>query len=204
MDYNQAAASQEYDKSYGRALGEYQMGYGQDATADQQRWARESQKFGMNRQAGLDQYDRDFQRHQANQAGQAGAYGQRMQAHQMGTAGGFQASQSNRANELAARQSNLMKYGQNLAGSQGEWDRGYMGMKDLYNYQLGRAGTLDAQAASSAARAAGDSNRRYARGYGEYRDRVGDDRYERETRWKREGDVANTPDTEREPTDPNE
>ena len=45
MDYNQAAASQEYDKSYGRALGEYQMGYGQDVRSDQD-------QFQLQRHAG--------------------------------------------------------------------------------------------------------------------------------------------------------
>jgi hypothetical protein len=188
MDYNQAAASQEYDKAYGRALGEYRMGYGQDVEANRDQFAREAQKFGMNRQAALDQYDRQFQAHQANQAGAAGAFNQRMQAHQM-----------NQANELAARQSNLMKYGQNLAGQQGAWDRSYMAGKDLYDYQLGRASALDAQAAARAARGRAAANQRYNRARQHWMDEVNMQRYEDETRWNRMGELGSTPYTQAPP-----
>ena len=117
----------------------------------------------------------------------------------MGTAGGFQASQANRANELAARQSNLMKYGQNLAGSQGAWDRSYMAGKDLYDYQLGRASRMDAEAAASASRGEASANRAYARARQDWMDRVNMQRYEDETRCARMGDIERTPYTEAPP-----
>ena len=202
MDYNQAAASQEYDKTYGRALGEYQMGYGQDVTADQQQWGRATQKFGMNRQAGLDQYDRQFQAHQANQAGRAGAFGQRMSAHQMNQAGlagaygqNMQAHQMDQSNELAARQSNLMKYGQNLAAEQGSWDRNYMGAKDQYGYGLDRARHMDSEASARASRAQAASDQQYNRARADYMLGYGQDVYRDETRWGRLEDYKRTPTT---------
>ena len=201
MDYNQAAASQEYDKAYGRALGEYQMGYGQDATADQQQWAREAQKFGMNRQAALDQYDRDFQRHQVNQAGRAGVFGQQMGAHQMDQQGLYQAQQANLGNQIAARQSNLGMYGQNLAAQQGAWDRMYMGGKDQYGYGLDRARHLDAEAQASADRGQRASDQAYNRARADYLLGYQQDVYGGETRWGRLEDLKRTPTTTPSPND---
>ena len=185
MDYNQAAASQEYDKAYGRALGEYQMGYGQDLTADRDRWSRQTQKFGMNRQAALDQYDRAFQRHGANQAGLMGA-------HQMNISG-----------ELGARQANMQKYGMNLGAQQGAWDRNYQGNLTQYQFGLAKAQHADAEAQAAnarAAHAAGAPQRawdeRYARERGEYMTNYGHDVYRDETRFGRLRDLASTPYTE--------
>ena len=182
LDYNQASASQEYDKSYGRALGEYRLGYGQEVEANREKYAREAQKFGMNRQSALDEYDRAFQSHQANQGGLARAYGQRMSAHQM-----------NEANRLGARQSNLMKYGQNLAAQQGAWDRSYMGGKDQYDYQLGRASALDSQAAAGSARGRAASNQAYNRARADYLLGYEQDWQENERDWSRFGQLGSTP-----------
>ena len=203
MDYNQAAASQEYDKSYGRALGEYQMGYGQDVRSDQDQWARQTQKHGMNRQGSLDQYDRQFQRHQSNEAGRVGAEQMRRGAHQMNTAGRMGAHQMNLSGELGARSANMQKYGMNLGAQQGAHDRNYQGNLAQYQFGLSRAQHADseAQAANSrAAHAAGAGQRswdeRYARERGEYMTNYGQDVYRDETRWNRLGDLGNTPYTE--------
>ena len=207
MDYNQALASQEYDKTYGRALGEYQMGYGQESTADREQFAREAQKFGMNRQAALDQYDRDFQRHQANQAGLAGAFSQRAGIHQMNQAGlagafGQRAGihQMDVSGELAARQSNLMKYGQNLAAEQGAWDRMYMGGKDKYGFAMQRASQMDAAAQASAARGERLSDKEYNRARADYLLGYEQNVYRDATRWDREQDYLNTPFTQPPPS----
>jgi hypothetical protein len=225
LDYNQAMASQEYDKTYGRRLGEYQMGYGQDMSADREQWAREAQKFGMNRQAALDQYDREFARQQANQAGamraydarfraqqaneagRLGAYGARAGTHQMDQSGLFQAAQSNRAAELAARESNLGKYGINLGAQQSAWDRNYQGGRDVYQFGLAKAQAADAAAESAASRAAagarGDAANRqraydqaYDRAMNDYLMGYQQDVYRDETRWGRLGELQNTPYTE--------
>ena len=173
LRYGQGAASSEYDKVYGRRLGEHGLAYQQALQANQDRYGRAlgeqqlafgqgAQAYGLNRQNQMDMYDRGFQRHQANQMGLQGAQ-------QLGEASGLGAQQAN------------------FGVMAGLYDRGYAGQQAAYEYDLQRAMQEAAMQESAAGRAAsasaanmGARERQFERQY----DRAADE-------WARNYDVWN-------------
>lgn len=155
LDYGQRAGTAEYDKVYGRRLGEHDLAYRQALQANQDRYGRAlgeqqlayqqgAQTYDINRQNALAAYDRDFQRHQANQMGALGA-------HQA-----------------------------NFGIAAGIYDRGFAGQEARYGYGLQRAMQEAAMAETAASRAQSASaanvaarerayNRQYQQAFDKYK-----------------------------------
>ena len=184
LRYGQGAASSEYDKVYGRRLGEHGLSYQQALQSNQDQYGRAlgeqqlafgqgAQSYGLNRQNQMDIYDRGFQRDQANQMGLQGAQ-------QLTEASGRGGQQLSEASRLASQQANF-------GVMAGLYDRGYAGQQAGYEYDLQRAMHESGMQESAAGRASsasaanmGSRERQYERQY----DRAADE-------WARNYDVWN-------------
>ena len=175
MNYGQGAASQEYDKVYGRRRGEHGMAYQQALQANQDEYGRATQQWQMNRQNQADMYGRALTDDQ-----------RRMQAQQLSEQSRF-----------GAHSANLGMHQANEAMRSGAWDRNYMGGQAQYDYRLRRAEHEASMAEAAAGRSmsasaanASAAERAYSTEYNrarqEYLDAYNINREQTADRWKRD------------------
>jgi|TARA_R110000824_G_scaffold116455_15_gene267948 hypothetical protein len=186
QNYGQGAASQEYDKVYGRRMGEHGMAYQQELQANQDQYGRATQDWQMNRQNQADMYGRSLTDDQ-----------RRMQAQQLTEQSRTGAQQRSEQSRFGAHAANLGMYQTNEAMRSGAWDRNYMGGQAQYDYGLRRAEQEAAMAESAAGRAMSASaanasanerayNTSYNRSRQEYLDAYNINREQTSDRWKRD------------------
>jgi hypothetical protein len=142
MNYGQGAASQEYDKVYGRQLGEHNLAYQQALQANQDQYGRAAQGWQMNRQNQADMYGRALTDDQ-----------RRMQAQQLSEQSRF-----------GAHAANLGIHQANYGIASGVHDRNFQGANTAYNYAMQRAMHESQLAESAASRAQSASAANAARG----------------------------------------
>jgi hypothetical protein len=164
MDYGQGAASQEYDKVYGRQLGEHNLAYQQALQANQDRYGRAVQGWQMNRQNVGDMYGRaltdDQRRMQAQQLTEQSRTGAQRLTEQSRT-GAQQLSEQSR---FGAHAANLGVHQANYGIASGVHDRNFQGANTAYNYAMQRAMHESQLAESAASRAQSASAANAARG----------------------------------------
>ena len=153
MNYGQGAASQEYDKVYGRQMGEHNLAYQQALQANQDQYGRAAQGWQMNRQNQADMYGRALTDDQ-----------RRMQAQQLTNQSRTQAQQLSEQSRFGAHAANLGVHQANYGIASGVHDRNFQGANTAYNYAMQRAMHESQMAESAASRAQSASSANAARG----------------------------------------
>ena len=142
QNYGQGAASQEYDKVYGRRMGEHGMAYQQALQTNQDQYGRAAQDWQMNRQNQADMYGRALTDDQ-----------RRMQAQQLTEDSRTRSQQLSEQSRFGAHAANLGTHQANYGMAAGAWDRNFGGNQAQYDYAMQRAMHESGMAESAAARA---------------------------------------------------